>query len=165
MRTDVATLASDDTIETALALFSESAISGAPVVANERLVGVLTLADVSRPEHMKGGALETRGEYQLSEPVGEELADEVEPEETFFSKDDYSPEVLGRQLVGDWMSSGVVTVPPDASLEQVCRRMVEHRIHRVFVTEREKLVGVISSFDVVRHVARGAGRTRRPGPP
>jgi CBS domain-containing protein len=163
MRTDVATLSSDDTIEAALTLFEESGISGAPVLANGRLVGMLTLADVSRPEHLRGGRLETRGEREYSEPVGEESLDELDPEEVVYLKEDYSPEVLGRELVGDWMTTGVVSVAPEASLAEVCRMMVEKHIHRVCVTEGGRLLGLISSFDVVRHVAR-AGRARADAP-
>lgn len=158
MRREVATLSADDSIETALALFEESRISGAPVVANGRLVGMLTLADVSRPEHLREDRIETGREYELSEPTGEERTDELDPDEVFYLKEDYSPEVLGRQRVADWMTSGVVSVPATASLEEACRVMVERQIHRVCVAEGEKLVGLITSFDVVRQVARA----RRP---
>ncbi len=161
MHREVVTLSPADTIETALGLFEESGISGAPVVADERLLGVLTLADISRTEHLKGDRIETRREYELSEPVGEERTDELDPEEVLFAKEDYSPQVLGRELVGDWMTTGVVAVRPGASLEEVCKVMVNRQIHRVFVTEEKKLLGVISSFDVVRHVARG-GLARSP---
>ncbi|MSR62871.1 MAG: CBS domain-containing protein [Planctomycetes bacterium] len=163
MRSDVATLSTEDTIESALALFEEARISGAPVLANGRLVGVLTLADVSRPEHQRDGRLATEREYELAEPAGEELSDEVDPEDVLYSKDDYSPPILGRERVGDWMSEGAVAVPPETPLETVCRIMTEKQIHRVFVTERDKLVGVISSLDIVCHVARGTDGRRKPG--
>jgi CBS domain-containing protein len=156
MRGEVATLSADDSIETALALFEESRISGAPVVESGRLVGMLTLADVSRTEHLRQGRIETEREYELAEVSGEELTDELDPDEVFYLKEDYSPEVLGRERVGDWMTSGVVSVPADATLQEVCRVMVERQIHRVCVSEGEKLVGLITSFDVVRYVARGA---------
>ena len=162
MRTDLSTLAPDDTIESALALFEEARIGGAPVVDQGRLVGVLTLADVSRTEHLSGDRIETRREDELSEPVGEELTDELDPEEIFFAKEDYSGELLGRDRVRDWMTSEVVTVPLEATLESACHVMVENHIHRVFVTDEKKLVGVISSFDVVRHVARGKAGSRAP---
>jgi len=161
MRVDVAVLSTDDTIESALALFEEARISGAPVVSNGRLVGVLTLADITLPEHQRDGHLATERDYELAEPPGEERTDEVDPEDVVYRKEDYSPEILGRELVGDWMSEGVVAVPPDASLEKVCQTMEEKQIHRVFVTEREKLLGVISSLDVVRLVARGGLGTRK----
>ena len=154
MRTEIATLSTDDTIQTALELFEESGISGAPVVANERLVGMLTLADLARTEHRKDGRIQANGDYELGEPTGEELADELDPAEVFFSKEDYSPEVLGRTLVGDWMSRGVVSVPPEATLAEVCGVMVNEQIHRVCVLEQGRLVGLVTTFDIVRHVAR-----------
>lgn len=157
MRTDVATLATDDTIETALALFDESRIGGAPVVANGQLVGMLTLSDISRPEHLKGSGLETRRDYDLT-PDEDELAEDFDAEQVIYLKDDYSPDVLGRELVGDWMSSGVVSVSPDTPLERVCQVMLEKQVHRVCVTEASRLVGLISSIDVVRQVA---GWTRK----
>lgn len=162
MHTDVQTLAPSDTIETAQALFEEARISGAPVVANGRLVGVLSLADIASPEHQREGRLRTQGDYELAEPVGEERTDELDPEDVLYRKEDYSPEVLGRELVGDWMSGGVVTVPPAATLEHVCQVMAERSIHRVFVADGERLLGVISSLDVVRHVAGEGGGKPRP---
>jgi len=160
MRAEVETLTPDDTIHMALQLFEDSGISGAPVVGKDGgLLGMLTLADVSRPEHEKDGLLETRSDDELAEPVGEERTDELDPAEAFYVKDDYSAGLLGPKLVGDWMTSGVITVARDASLEKVCETMVQNRVHRVCVVEKGVLVGLITSFDVVRHVARG--RTRR----
>jgi CBS domain-containing protein len=145
-------------------------------VENGRLVGMLTLADVGRTEHRKDGLIETGGDYDLAEPVGEEQTDELDPAEVLTMKDDYSPEILGHPLVGDWMSRGVVSVSPVASLEEVCSVMVQHQIHRVCVTEEGRLVGLVTTFDVVRHVAGITGpreaaparrrtRTRRPRAP
>jgi len=162
MRTDVETLSTEDTIESALALFEEARISGAPVLANGRLLGVLTLADITRLEHRRQGRMATERDYELAEPVGEELTDELDPEEVLYRKEDYSPEILGRELVGDWMSPGVVVVPPDASLETVCRTMSDRQIHRVFVTRHDQLAGVISSLDIVRFLARNAPDAVRP---
>jgi CBS-domain-containing membrane protein len=124
---------------------------------------MLTLTDVARTEHLEGGQPATLTEYAWGD--SEELED-VDPEEVFYRKDNYSPEVLGRALVGDWMSRGVVSVPPDASLQRVCEVMVREQIHRVCVTVGDRLVGLVTSFDVVRHVAgarpaRSSTRTRR----
>ena len=162
MQSDVATLSAADTIETALSLFEEARISGAPVLSNGRLVGMLSLADISRPEHLRDGRIETERDYVLSEPVGEERTDELDPEEAFYLKEDYSPALLGRELVGTWMSSGVVCVSPETPLTRVCEVMLDRQVHRVCVTRGEKLLGLISTFDVVRHVAGRARPARGP---
>lgn len=156
MRKDVMTLAPDDTIERALEVFEDLRIGGAPVVdVLGQLLGVLTLSDVTQSERLSDGRAgpRTRG-FESSDPVGEELVDELDPDEVFFLKEDYSAKLLGRDLVGDWMTRAVVTVTPGTPLDDACRTMVERQIHRVFVQESGKLVGVVSSFDVVRHVAR-----------
>lgn len=154
MRTEVACLSPEDTIESALQSFEELRISGAPVVDGAgRMVGVLTLSDVARPEHTSGDRLETAPrEFDLaeeSEGAGDEL-----PGEVFFAKEDYSVEVRGRELVSDWMAEEVLSVRPDAPLSEVCEAMVNQGIHRLFVTQGDKLVGVVSSFDVMRAVAQ-----------
>jgi len=43
-----------------------------------------------------------------------------------------------------------ITVPPDATVQEVARLMVEHRIHHVVVTEHGAVCGVVSSLDFVR---------------
>lgn len=158
MRRDLATLSPDDSIETAIETFEDSRIGGAAVVdSSGHLVGVLTLSDVARTDHVRGGRVAVQsGGYELSEPVGEEQVDELDPCEVFFSKEDYSAGTFDRQRVADWMTRGAVSVAPDTSLREVCKAMLARSIHRVFVTDGPKLVGVISSFDVVRCVARGA---------
>lgn len=152
MRRELATLSPDDTIESAIALFEEAGIGGAPVVANGRLVGMLTMTDVSRSEHLKDGRLRTEGDYVLAEPAGEEQGEELDLEDTF-RKEDYSPAVLGAELVAHWMTEGALSVEPDTTLRAVCQKMVEHRIHRLCVTDAGKLVGLITTFDIVRHLA------------
>lgn len=162
MRKDVVTLAPDDTIERALELFEEQRIGGAPVVDGlGNLVGVITLSDVTRTERLSDGRVGSRSwSYDVSEPVRDERVDELDPGDIFFVKEDYSAELLGCDLVGDWMTREVISVAPDTALEDACQVMLEEHIHRVFVADRGKLCGVISSFDVVRHIARAAPASR-----
>jgi CBS domain-containing protein len=51
------------------------------------------------------------------------------------------------------MNRVVVTVDPDASVRQVCRRMYEEHVHRVIVAKDGKVEGIITTFDVVRWIA------------
>ncbi len=57
-------------------------------------------------------------------------------------------------VVSDWMTPNVLSVGEDASLGEVCDLMNRETIHRVFVTRGRRLIGVVSTTDVVRHVAR-----------
>ena len=159
MRTQVVTLSPDASIREAVETLQDDHLGGVPVVDQaEKVVGFLSLADIARIEHLAGDRLaEARGDRQLANPVGDALEEESPDDEEFTSREDYSPEMLGRETVGDWMTRGVITVPPDATLKQVCRTMVRESVHRVVVLdERERLAGIISTTDVVRYVAENA---------
>ena len=153
MKTDVIHFSPETSIESALSTFEDLHISGAPVVdASGKLVGVLSAFDVAQREHLKGDRLEARsGDLTLA--PDEDEGDIFYPEEVLLLREDYSPGVAGTEAVGDWMSEGVVTVSPGDSLKRVCKTMIEGHFHRVCVTEGAKLVGIVTSFDVVCSVA------------
>ena len=49
------------------------------------------------------------------------------------------------------MTSGLYTVFPEATLDEVVHAMTTFKIHRVFVIgERSELLGVITSMDILR---------------
>jgi CBS domain-containing protein len=59
-------------------------------------------------------------------------------------------------ICGHVMSRGpLVTVPPDAPVEEVTRQMALHRVRRVLVVDGGRLVGLVSAADVLAH-DRGA---------
>lgn len=63
----------------------------------------------------------------------------------------------------DCMSAPVVTVPPDASVDDCCRVMEENQIRRVpVVDERGQCCGVVSQADIARRAPeRQAGEVVR----
>ena len=158
MRTQVVTLTPDASIREAVQTLQDDHLGGVPVVdESEKVVGFLSLADIARIEHLQGDRVaEERGDRQLANPVGDALEEESQDDEEFGSRDDYSPEMLGRETVGQWMTRGVVTIPPSASLKEVCATMVRESVHRLVVLERGRLAGIISTMDVVRHLAEHA---------
>jgi CBS domain-containing protein len=52
----------------------------------------------------------------------------------------------------DVMKTELVTVPVDAPVGEAASKMLTHSIHRVFVTQGEKVVGVFSTRDALRVV-------------
>jgi CBS domain-containing protein len=52
--------------------------------------------------------------------------------------------------VEEIMTPSVVVVSPDASLSEVARVMIDGSLHRVLVADRERLVGIITPFDLLR---------------
>jgi len=59
----------------------------------------------------------------------------------------------GTALVGDYMTTKVDSVTPDADLLDVAERFVRAPYKRLPVIERGKLVGQISRIDVLRAIA------------
>lgn len=152
MRADVLTLTVDTPVREAVERLEEYRITGAPVVdAGGRLLGFLSLKDIARSDHVSDDRIDPgRGTW----PTGAGDEDEGWDEGGSYLADGYSPRLTGGATVGDWMTPEVVSVPPDATLQQVCTKMVEEGVHRVLVVERDALRGIVSTFDVVRHLAR-----------
>ena len=75
-----------------------------------------------------------------------------------FSERDYARKVILKDKsskdtqVADIMSSKVVTVRPDQSIEECMRLMTEKRVRHLPVMDSENLVGMISIGDAVKAV-------------
>jgi predicted transcriptional regulator len=52
------------------------------------------------------------------------------------------------------MRTGVITIEEAATLRQAAAKLVEHRIHRLIVTQGDKPTGVLSTRDAVRAILR-----------
>ncbi len=148
MNEDLVTLSEDASVDEAISALEDYHISGAPVINGlGECVGVFSTTDVlKRREEVASGETPRAGDYFSSDPFSED-ADE------YFSKEDYDEVILGKDTVGQWMTPDVKSVPPEASLEDVCKRMARERIHRLLVMEGPKLRGIITSFDIVRLLA------------
>ncbi len=157
MQGRVITLPSNATIAEAVATFEDEHISGAPVVDETgKPVGVLSSFDIAQTRHIRENRLNTeRGEedFSLRNDGYEWAGDPTWDESALSGKEDYSSETLGRETVGDWMTAKVISVPPEANLAEVCRTLSQESIHRVLVIEGGRVAGIISTSDIVRHLA------------
>ena len=155
MQRDVVSFAADTPLQEAVETLEEYRITGAPVLDDSgRILGFLSIRDVARSEHLREEGLEPdRGERGYDGELDEDDDGELYDEEAGFLRDDYNAEVLRRETVGDWMSHKVVGVRPDDDVPTVCRKMVREGVHRVLVIEERVVKGILSSWDVVRHVA------------
>ena len=152
MRRDLLTLRADDTVEQGIQLLEEYHITGAPVVDGTGTpVGVFSVRDVARGEHLDDMRTDRGSQRSYGSTTDESPEEGAERE--IYAREDYSPEVLGRARIADWMSAGFVSIDPSATLADACRRMVEDSIHRIFVVENGRAVGVVSAWDLVRLIA------------
>ena len=53
--------------------------------------------------------------------------------------------------IEDIMNGDVLTVAPDTPLPEIASRMAADRIHRVLVMDGDKLVGIVTSIDLLAH--------------
>ena len=77
------------------------------------------------------------------------------PVESIQQTADRVGERIEHLCVGDVMSRWILQVAPDDSLQVVARKMLDHDIHRLPVTEEGRLLGIISSLDFVALCAEG----------
>lgn len=156
MQRQVVRLSATTPIRDAIQTLSEERIGAAPVVdASGRVVAMLSVRDIARPERVQAGQSEaSRSDYTMADSDSDESDGFGEGEYAFLVKEDYSPGLLGGDTVGDWMSPEVISVEPNWTLQRVCAVMVQNRIHHVPVVEAGKLEGIISTFDIVRCLAK-----------
>jgi signal-transduction protein with cAMP-binding, CBS, and nucleotidyltransferase domain len=62
---------------------------------------------------------------------------------------------VAKLCVHDVMIDDILSVVPDATLQEVAKVMLERPVHRVLVMEGGALLGLISSLDLLRLFAEG----------
>jgi CBS domain-containing protein len=141
MSTDLVTVHPDMTLREAAKVLAKAKVSGAPVLdVDGRVYGVISITDVVRHQAKQAKRGPAMGFYALGD----------------FGLLDTSllePELLNSTPVARVMSTRAVTIAPNASLLQAADLMSREGIHRVLVVEEEKLLGIVSSMDILRALA------------
>lgn len=57
--------------------------------------------------------------------------------------------------VEEVMSHPVITIAPDKDIKEAAKSMKEHRIRRLVVVERGKIIGIITSRDILDEMVTG----------
>jgi len=140
MTTEVITFAPDTGISHIARVFAQEGISGAPVVENGEVIGIVTELDLisrqARPHSpvylpLLGAQIPLGGQREYREVV--------------------------RRILGltarDIMTAPVDTVGPDADLEEVATLMVENKANPIPVLDAGRLVGIIGHTDLIVHLA------------
>ena len=166
MTRNVVTLVPETTLREALELFTAKHISGAPVLSGHEVVGILSASDIlefvasipdlgNRPLDDSSWS-EREDELQFTDASSgyytdlfagdaDEVADRIAgPGEA---------SVLDAYTVDEVMTHHVITLSPNDTAVSAADVMRGHSIHRVLVLDGGKLVGILSTLDLVGAVA------------
>lgn len=173
MSPDVVTISPELQLRDAMALLLSHHVSGAPVVAGDRVVGVASATDML--EYATGAApvpayRAEQSEDELAAP--DEWDEGAEPPSTYFSEwwPDAGADVVERMersggpewdaladhTVAEVMSRSVCAVRADTAVAAAAAYMLRAGVHRALVMDRQQLLGILTTTDFVRAVARGA---------
>lgn len=141
MRTDVVTVSYSAPLSEVERVLADNRISGAPVVDEVgRIIGVVSIRDLVERYAADPDARPRRGAgfFELStEELEEEDLDAFEvPEEA-------------EETARDVMTAQIHTVPGAAGLKEIADAMCRHKVHRVLVEEEGRLLGLISTLDIL----------------
>lgn len=180
MTRELVTLSPDHTLRDAMAILASRHISGAPVMANDTVVGVVSLTDLVEFAASSPGVPTERPEDSAWDEIddgGAALPEDDDPAVKFFAElwDDAGADVSGRMespggpewnmleehTVGEAMTRRIYALPPTAPVEFGARYMRSMGIHRVLVIARGKLLGIVTTKDIADAVADRRFVTRR----
>ena len=171
MTAEVVTIAPELSVREAMDVLTRHRVSGAPVVANGLVLGVVAASDLIALAAAMPGVPTDRGEAAELEPGEEETEWESEDEtpSAYFSEmwtdagadageriaTPASPEwnALEEQTVEDAMTRAVHWLPPEATVIGAAEVMRRAKIHRVLIMEGEALRGIVTAMDIARAVA------------
>lgn len=140
MTKDVFALSPETSVISAARLLVNRHITGAPVIDTlGRVLGVVTLADLADPDRERSDRLGTSIFYFHKEAQVQVARGEVP--------------VTAEGVVGDVMSPFVLAVGARSPLLDAVRLMTAEDVHRLVVLEDGRLVGIVSSTDVMRALA------------
>jgi len=132
------------TIQRLAEFFLKNDISGAPVIASDHeLVGVVSVTDIFRFENSDADTKSEALRRCYRDSTGIDIA----------SREDlvnWSKNSQTSCTVHQIMANEVISVGIDSKLSEISGTMVENDIHRVFVTENEKIIGIVSALDILR---------------
>ena len=146
MQTAVKVIDPDENLIELERALMDAEVSGFPVVDKQgRVVGIVSRSDVVRQLGV---------EQNLAEYVSDYYRDlryyETNPTETLADIGEQVGQRIEQLRVRDVMIRKLLYVSPDTSLQEVAQMFIQHHIHRLPVILGERLVGIVTTLDLVR---------------
>jgi len=143
MNTQVLAVRPEMSVHELAAFLSENQITGAPVLDRHgRLVGVVSETDIGESESERGEMVRDRSDPEFDVRGWEDKAD---------AEDMRQLHVEGGDLtVSDIMTPAAYTIPHDTPVPRIAQTMIAGRIHRLLVTRESRVVGIVTSLDLLK---------------
>lgn len=141
MSTQVLAVRPDMTVHELATVLTGNQISGAPVMDGRRLLGVVSLSDIAQVEADGAGLVQGGLDPEAAVHGWEGRATSDEMRALYLEG--------GQALVRDIMTPTAYTVPHDTPVSRLARTMVSGRVHRLLVVRDRKVVGIVTSLDLL----------------
>jgi CBS domain-containing protein len=129
------------TVHEAIMLMTDRNFDAAPVIDEKgRPIGVVTVTDIlvhdrEYARYLKTGDMTVRSDAVVHSKLPA----------------DFEIEIVDRTSVREIMTPAIFTVKAETPAPEVVRKMLELKVHHLFVADRDGvLVGVISACDIIR---------------
>lgn len=163
MQADVITVAPDASIRELARLLEDSHVSGVPVCdAGGNIVGVVSASDLVR---FAADAPEDETAWELEDDIEPDATENEAAAWSYFQAEEPPPRFtdldwlhgpdLDGVTVREIMTAAPFAVAPQLPIGELARMLLEQRIHRAVVAEEGRLVGIVTTLDVLRAVAEG----------
>ncbi len=149
MTEEVVTIPSDFSLREAAKLLREEKISGAPVMENEELIGVVSEEDI-----LESFREENEFEHGLWLPSPFELVEIPIREVLETRKYKKLLKETGEENVSSVMSKKVVSVKPSDDVSVAAELMSKNQINRLPVLSDGELVGIIAREDIINSLVK-----------
>ncbi|MDE2039343.1 MAG: CBS domain-containing protein [Elusimicrobia bacterium] len=137
MRKEVVTVYENQTVEELERLLLDHRITGVPVVdERKRLVGVISQTDLVRRDREANGKAEPAAYHQeLDRRLG---------------RQGFRVETPSYTRVREVMTPAVLSAEAKTPVSELARCMTEKHVHRIVITDKGKLAGIVTSMDILR---------------
>jgi acetoin utilization protein AcuB len=126
MTTDIVSIAKNDPVKKVEEIFNEYKFHHIPVVESGKIVGMVSKSDY---QFFKRGFNDDRSDLRI---------------------DSFR---LRTHKVKEIMTTGLATLEPDDKINIALEIFKENLFHAIPITENEKLVGIVSTLDIIKHLA------------
>jgi predicted transcriptional regulator len=146
MQTQVVTVSSSLPLTEFELLLQREGVSGMPVVDGGELCGVVSRTDlICTLADAEGSAEATLAYYQ---EVGGAAPSPA-------SAGRMASDQVATKVVRDIMTTEILAVSGDRPVREVAQMIVTRGVHRLLVTEGRRLLGLVTTLDLVRAIAEG----------